>query len=94
MAYSRNKYKLIFIKKLPKESKLIDDIFYESLEEFLKNKNICNEVVAFYLLIKDGNCVIITEFKDDMYLAIKLLEETNDKDSIQTKDEIFFISEV
>ena len=36
MAYSRNKYKLMILKNLPKDSKLINRDFYKSLKEFLK----------------------------------------------------------
>ena len=93
MAYSRNKYKLMILKQLPKESKLIDSIFYKSLKEFLKEKNFFNEVSNFYLNRHKESIVIIAEFETGVYLAIKILEDTNDKDSIQTKNEIFFITE-
>ena len=38
MAYSRNKYKLLILKHLPKNSKRIDNIFCGSLKEFLETK--------------------------------------------------------
>ena len=94
MAYSRNKYKLMILKDLPKGSKKIDNIFCGSLKEFLKEKNFFNEVTGFYLNRTARSVAIISEFKNGVYLAIKILEDTNDKDSIQTKDEIFFINEV
>ena len=94
MAYSRNKYKLLILKHLPKNSKLINRDFYKSLKEFLKEKNFFNEVTGFYLNRTAESVAIIAEFETGVYLAIKILEETTDKDSIQTKDEIFYISEV
>ena len=94
MAYSRNKYKLMILKDIPKDSKLIDSIFYKSLKEFLKEKNFFNEVTGFYLNRTAKSVAVIAEFETDVYLAIKILEDTNDKDSINTKDEIFFINEV
>ena len=94
MAYSRNKYKLMILKDIPKDSKLIDSIFYKSLKEFLKEKNFFNEVTGFYLNRTAESVAVIAEFETDVYLAIKILEDTNDKDSINTKDEIFFINEV
>ena len=94
MAYSRNKYKLLILKHLPKDSKLIHKDFYKSLKEFLKEKNFFNEVTGFYLNRTAESVAIIAEFETGVYLAIKILEDTNDKDSIQTKDEIFFINEV
>ena len=94
MAYSRNKYKLLILKHLPKNSKLINRDFYKSLKEFLKEKNFFNKVTGFYLNRTAGSVAIIAELETDVYLVIKILEETTDKDSIQTKDEIFFINEV
>lgn len=94
MAYSRNKYKLMILKHLPKDSKLINKDFYKSLKEFLKEKNFFNEVTGFYLNRTAESVAIIAEFETYVYLAIKILEDTNHKDSIQTKDEIFFINEV
>ncbi len=94
MAYSRNKYKLMILKDIPKDSKLIDSIFYKSLKEFLKEKNFFNKVNCFYLKRTAESVAIITEFETGVYLAIKILEDTNDKDSIQTKDEIFFTGDV
>ena len=94
MAYSRSKYKLMILKKLPKDSKLINRDFYKSLKEFLKEKNFFNEVTGFYLNRTAKSVAIIAEFATGVYLAIKILEDTNDKDSINTKDEIFFINEV
>ena len=94
MAYSRNKYKLMILKHLPKDSKRIDNIFCGSLKEFLTEKNFFNKVTGFYLNRTAESVAVIAEFETDVYLAIKILEETTDKDSIQTKDEIFYISEV
>ena len=94
MAYSRNKYKLMILKNLPKDSKLINRDFYKSLKEFLTEKNFFNKVTGFYLNRTAESVAIIAEFETGVYLAIKILEDTNDKDSIQTKDEIFFINEV
>lgn len=94
MAYSRNKYKLMILKHLPKDSKRIDNIFCGSLKEFLTEKNFFNEPINFYLNRTNNAVLIIAEFKFNLCLAIKILEETTDKDSIQTKDEIFFINEV
>ena len=91
MAYSRNKYKLLILKHLPKNSKRIDNIFCGSLKEFLKEKNFFNEVTGFYLNRTAGSVAIIAEFETGVYLVIKILEETTDKDSIRTKDDIFFI---
>lgn len=90
MAYSRNKYKLTLLIDLPKGSKLINVSLCGSIIDFLKEKKFYDNFSNFYLFEKDGKFSIIVEAYMKCYLAIKMLEETNDKDSIQTKDEIFF----